>query len=142
GLGTIYRVTTNGALTKLAEPAPGYGLQGPLFPAPDGALYGLTSYGGASNYGTVFRVTTNGVLTTLFSFDFTSGANPFGGLLLGSDGMFYGTTFRGGAFGGGTVFKFSPAGLSIQSISGDRVVVSWIDPTHVVQSAPNAPGAY
>ena len=39
------------------------------------------------------------------------GANPFGGLILGTDGKFYGTTFYGGANGDGTVFSITASGV-------------------------------
>jgi hypothetical protein len=52
-----------------------------------------------------------GSLTTLFTFNNTNGANPFGGLVQGNDGTLYGTT----AFGGtnlsfGTIFKVTTNG--------------------------------
>jgi len=87
----------------------------------DGDLYGATYYGGASTAcgqvrcGTVFKITPAGTLTTLYSFDFTHGANPDAGLVQATDGNFYGTTTYGGASGAcsggcGTVFKITPTG--------------------------------
>ena len=49
-------------------------------------------------------------LTTLFSFDGTGGAQPYGGLVQASNGEFYGTTQYGGANHDGTVFKITPDG--------------------------------
>ena len=74
----------------------------------DGNLYS-TAPGGANNVGAVFKITPAGTLTTLYSFDTTHGAYPYGGLTLGMDGNFYGTTSGGGA-GWGTVFKITPSG--------------------------------
>ena len=77
----------------------------------DGAFYGTTAQGGASNDGTVFRITTAGALTSLYSFtDGSDGAAPGAGLLEGSDGNFYGTTFGDEASDDGTIFQITPAG--------------------------------
>ncbi len=124
GYGTVFKVTTNGALTTLVSfnrtngsvPLASLTLGG------DGNFYG-TTYGGGNtslNYGngwgTVFKVTTNGALTTLVSFSNTNGANPQTALTLGSDGNFYGTTYEGGntnlnnGNGWGTVFKVTTNG--------------------------------
>ena len=56
--------------------------------------------------------------TTLVSFDGTSGANPFAGLVQGFSGNLYGITPTGGStigtsdcpFGCGTIFKLTPSG--------------------------------
>jgi uncharacterized repeat protein (TIGR03803 family) len=133
GYGTIFKTTLNGSITTLVT---FYGTNGaepvsPPLQAPDGNLYGTTSYGGSgfindtmfSGYGTIYRMDTNGVLTTLFSFNQTNGAGPGGstfgpstGLIVGSDGALYGVTLEGGpnyanANGGdGTVFRITTNG--------------------------------
>jgi uncharacterized repeat protein (TIGR03803 family) len=127
GNGTVFRITTNGILARLASfrstnganPAAGLTL------GPDGNLYGTASYGGTNDLasggdGTVFRVTTNGTLTRLISFGDTNGANPQAGLTLYTNGSFYGTTAAGGAIGAGTVFKITTNGTftSLYSFSG------------------------
>jgi uncharacterized repeat protein (TIGR03803 family) len=85
----------------------------------DGNLYGTTSAGGANSNcflgcGTIFQVNPAGTLTTLYSFDFTDGARPNGGLILATDRNFYGSTSGGGTMGGktgfGTIFKITPGG--------------------------------
>jgi uncharacterized repeat protein (TIGR03803 family) len=122
GWGTVFQITTNGALTTVyafrpyypyfegANPAAG------LVQASDGNFYGTTQYGGGSGYGTVFQITTNGMLTTLYSF---GGSRPYdaeapvAGLVQGSDGNLYGTTFAGGRLapsGYGTMFRVSTNG--------------------------------
>jgi uncharacterized repeat protein (TIGR03803 family) len=110
--GTLYRVTTNGALTTLVTFATTNGSSpiAGLTLGADGNFYGTTAGGGSSVYGTVFRVTTNGVLTTLVSFSGANGSDPWGGLTLGPDGNFYGTTQQGGSSGLGTVFQITTNG--------------------------------
>ncbi len=77
----------------------------------DGNYYGVTQYGGGTNYGTVFKLSPDGQLTTLHVF--TSG-DPNGeqptSLVESANGGFFGTTCRGGANGYGTVFKMSAKG--------------------------------
>ena len=117
GFGTIFQVTTNGALTTLvsfANTNGAYPYAG-LTLGNDGNFYGATPYGGITNenlngFGTLFKVTTNGVLTALVLFNVTNGASPYAGLTLGNDGNFYGTTWNGGSSYYGTVFKMTPNG--------------------------------
>jgi uncharacterized repeat protein (TIGR03803 family) len=118
--GTIFNVTTAGALTTLynfcaAENcADGQGPNGTLVQATDGNYYGTTLIGGTHAAGTVFRLTPAGALTTLYSFCVKTacadGERPFAGLIQASDGSFYGTTLFGGAYNNGTVFRITPAG--------------------------------
>ncbi len=110
--GTVFRVSTNGALEGLAmflnsngaDPEVGLAL------GPDGNFYGATAAGGTGNYGTIFKITTNGTLTTLLNFNKTNGATPRAGLTLAPDGSFYGTTYAGGTNNNGTVFKITTNG--------------------------------
>ena len=116
GLGTVFKITTNGVLTTLYSFSGEDGIDPRIeVQGSDGILYGITAGGGMYGGGTVFKITTNGVLTSLHSFSGQDGDLP-GGLVQGSDDNFYGTTFQGGlyvdpnGYGCGTVFKISPDG--------------------------------
>ncbi len=112
GDGTVFEITTSGALTTL------YSFSGPdganpvgaLVQAGNGNLYGTTFGGGANNDGTAFEITCGGSLTTLHTFGGTDGVNPEGNLLL-SNGNFYGATLTGGnSTSSGTLFKITTSG--------------------------------
>jgi len=130
GMGTVFRVTTNGTLNTLVSFAftNGYEPYAALTLGSDGNFYGTTIYGGANTnsiftagMGTVFRLTTNGTLTTQISFANTNGVQPQAALVQGNDGYFYGTTCYGGitnssfTTGMGTVFRlFLPIVITVQ----------------------------
>jgi uncharacterized repeat protein (TIGR03803 family) len=126
GFGTVFKISTNGALTTLyafgtatnanGQPLDGQNPKAALVQGSDGYLYGTTEFGGsfgsvAAAGGTVFRISTNGAFTSLYLF--TGGNDGFypNGLVQGSDGNFYGTT-SGVNYGAnyGTVFKISTNG--------------------------------
>ena len=97
--GTVFKISTNGALTTLYS-----------FTGDDGGISHAAWCRAATaismarliaaarpDDGTVFRISTNGTLTSLYSFTGgNDGANPGAGLVQGSDGNFYGTTVGGG----------------------------------------------
>ncbi len=112
--GTVFKISTKGALTRLHAfttgndgglPAAG------LVQGSDGNLFGTTELGGTSNCGTVFKITTNGSLTTLHSFHSYDGLQPKAALVQGSDGNFYGTA-------SGSVFEMTPDGVLTTLVSG------------------------
>ena len=127
-VGTVFRITTAGALTTLysfcarANCTDGQQPYAGLVRGSDGNFYGTTLEGGSNTgcslgsgtCGTVFKITPAGALTTLYSFcsqhNCTDGGNPYAGLVQASDGNLYGTAFGRGANGYGTVFKITPAG--------------------------------
>jgi uncharacterized repeat protein (TIGR03803 family) len=120
GVGTVFKVTTNGTLTMLVSFnfTNGAYPQAALTLGTDGNFYGTTPCGGdRGGNGTVFRVTTNGTLTTLYSFTAGSDGGSPNALTLGNDGNFYGTTFEGGSSGGGTVFKVTTNGTLTTLVS-------------------------
>jgi uncharacterized repeat protein (TIGR03803 family) len=111
GEGTIFRTTTNGALTTWFHSVPTQvSAMEDLVQDADGNFYGTTSDGGASDMAIVFKMTPDGVLTNLLSFNYSNGAAPYGGVRQGLDGNFYGTTEYGGSSGYGTVFAITPNG--------------------------------
>jgi len=86
---------------------------GIIVQGPDGNLYSsapyqLTGY----SYGAVFAITPSGALTVVYDFtSYSTGANPYSGLVLGTDGNFYGTTASGGTSGQGIIFSLNSSGL-------------------------------
>jgi uncharacterized repeat protein (TIGR03803 family) len=128
GYGTIFRLSTNGALTTPVLFADTNGANpAALVLGNDGNFYGTTAWGGNVSafklgFGTIFRLSPDGTFTNLYIF--TGGANdggfPYANLIQGSDGNFYGTAFNGGKYSGGDVFRFSPDGqfTNIYSFTG------------------------
>jgi uncharacterized repeat protein (TIGR03803 family) len=132
GNGTVFKISTNGALTSLYSFTGGDDGASPngLVQGSDGNFYGTTSYGGNTNRtyfvqgcGTVFKISPNGFLTSLYSFNSTNDGDwPEAGLVQGRDGNFYGTTSDGGTNGYGTVFKVNTNGAltTLYSFGGAR----------------------
>ena len=120
-VGTVFKVTPEGALTTLVDFATrggggvGASPAAALVLGSDGNFYGTTVFDGATDSGTVFKMTPAGVATRLVEFTGAMGPNlgraPKAALVQGRDGDFYGTTHYGGADDKGTVFKMTPAGV-------------------------------
>jgi uncharacterized repeat protein (TIGR03803 family) len=118
--GSIFRLNPDGSgfavITNLyAASTNTYSYAG-LMQAADGALYGISAFGGTNGIGTLFKVNTDGTgLTVLRSLmnepDISAeGGGPLAGLIQGTDGALYGATGGGGHAGGGTLFKLNPDG--------------------------------
>lgn len=122
--GVIYQLTpatgatyAESVLYSFGDLADASAPNGPLLMDSAGALYGVTSLGGAFDSGTVFKFVPagNGQLATesiLFSFKAgtKSGITPSGNLLFDSSGNLYGVTNAGGsASSDGVVYKLAPA---------------------------------
>jgi uncharacterized repeat protein (TIGR03803 family) len=123
GFGTVFKVSMSGAERVI------YSFQGGTadgsYPvtsltAVNGALYGITTAGGASGgFGTVFKVSTSGAERVIYNFKGApDGALPYAGLTA-VNGALYGTTSTGGtktnscsnlSTGCGTVFEVSTSG--------------------------------
>ena len=125
--GTVFNITTAGALTTVYNFCPGGNCPTGQLPgaglvqAANGYFYGTTGYGGVYDYGVVFKVNSRGKQTVLYSFCSQSGCPDgagAGSLIQASTGDFYGTTpsggqngsLCGGGLGCGTVFKITPSG--------------------------------
>jgi uncharacterized repeat protein (TIGR03803 family) len=120
--GTVFKVTTSGALTTLYTfcsqsgcPDGGDPYNDALIQATNGDFYGTTGlYGGNGQGGTVFRMAPDGKLATIYSFcsqsGCTDGDGPAAGLVQAASGYLYGTTNEGGLNGEGAVFKITPGG--------------------------------
>jgi uncharacterized repeat protein (TIGR03803 family) len=86
----------------------------------DGAVYGVTQFGGTGGWGLVFKLTPSGSgyrKSTLYNFPGAAGGYlPQAGLTIDSHGVLYGTTYYGGDVSGcngagcGLVFKLARQG--------------------------------
>jgi uncharacterized repeat protein (TIGR03803 family) len=128
--GTLFKVTSGGAFTKLVDLGEGFGVEpsravdpkSGLIVGPDGALYGTGLQGGETGTanGGVFRLSLSGEYSPVYAFDGKDGSGPYGSLLLGKDGNLYGTTSGyvaqtedlTGGDQDGTIFELSPVGGS------------------------------
>lgn len=118
GCGTVFKITSGGALTTLYTFCSQTGCTDGAVPflglaqGGDGNFYGATFGGGSSDSGTIFKVSAQGTLTTLHTFcvttfyPFCEARNPLQ-LVEGTDGNFYGLTVGDGQ---GRVFKLTPDG--------------------------------
>jgi uncharacterized repeat protein (TIGR03803 family) len=150
--GTVFKITTGGALTTLYSFCPPGGLicggnpAAGLVQATNGDLYGTTGLGGSADCsdgcGTVFRINPSGTQTTLYSF--TGGADgrsPASALVQATNGDLYGTTpMANSGNGGGSVFNITPGGklttLYTFCLQGDTCT-DGDGPTGALVQAPN-----
>jgi uncharacterized repeat protein (TIGR03803 family) len=127
--GTIFQITTNGALTTLYS----FGSQGVVsnsywpdgrFPSAGvvqdsaGNFYGTTTTSGSGDQGTIYQLTSGDTLNVLYSFPSgddaafgVDGGMPTSELTEGPDGNFYGTTYWGGTNFNGTIFRMTTNGV-------------------------------
>ena len=61
----------------------------------NGSLYGTTVAGGTSEKGTVFKLATDDSLSSIYPFNGTDGAFPYGSLVSGGNGFSYGSRCSG-----------------------------------------------
>jgi uncharacterized repeat protein (TIGR03803 family) len=116
--GTIFNCSLSGTETVVysfaGTVANGSQPKSSLIQGTDGNYYGMTNYGGPSNYGKIFKCTNSGVVTILHTFTGGSsdGSNPYySNLIQASDGNLYGMTSGGGSIGDdGTIFKCTTLG--------------------------------
>jgi uncharacterized repeat protein (TIGR03803 family) len=111
--GTIFKISTNGALKTLYALNPSVSGDGEypfagLLQGADGNFYGTTLYSASTTYGTVFLITSAGAFTTLAAFNGSDdGAEPESALVQDAAGNFYGTTTAGGPYGKGSIFRLT-----------------------------------
>jgi len=108
-IGVLFRISTNGALTKLIDFTGDNGFHptsGGITLGNDGDLYGLTfTFDNLNYFGTAYKITTGGALTVLARFTNSSfPLIPYGHLTLTPDGNFYGATL-------GRIFRMTPGGV-------------------------------
>jgi len=118
GDGTVFKVSTSGALTSLYSFTGGMDGAYPagLVQRSDGSFYGTTVRGGTNGGDcTVFKVSTNGALTSLYSFTSSDGGYPQAGLIL-SGNTLYGTASKRGIWNAGTVFAINTDGTGFTSL--------------------------
>lgn len=120
GCGTLFKITTDGALTTLYDFCPvsqcllGRSPGGTIVQDANGNFFGTTPFGGQQEWGEVFRFSPSGTpFVPLYSFcaqsNCADGSVP-GGLVLAAGGNVYGIADQGGANGQGTVFKITVRG--------------------------------
>jgi uncharacterized repeat protein (TIGR03803 family) len=108
-IGVVFRISTNGGLTKLIDFTGDNGFNpssGGITLGNDGDLYGLTaSFNYFSYFGTAYKITTAGAMTVLARFTNSSyPLIPAGHLTLAPDGNFYGANY-------GRIFRMTPGGV-------------------------------
>ena len=95
-----------------------------------GALYGMTSDGGSSDYGAIFRINPDGSgYTNVYNFSAYSfdGQDPYGHLTL-HNGSFYGLTPFGGMNSGGIIFRMDIDGSSFTNLHSFHSSADGSDP--------------
>lgn len=76
----------------------------------NGKMYGVTSSRGINNAGVLFEYDpATGTYTKKIDFEFATGREPHGALVLGNNGMLYGLTAAGGANNAGVIYEYDPA---------------------------------
>ncbi|MGC9946694.1 MAG: choice-of-anchor tandem repeat GloVer-containing protein [Bryobacteraceae bacterium] len=121
--GTAYSLTppalpggawTESVLFTFKKSSGGNSPYAPLIAKSSGVLYGTAAYGYTHGYGTVFALhppnSAGGAWTESVLHSFSGGddgANPLGGLALGTDGVYFGTTQSGGTSGAGVIYSLT-----------------------------------
>jgi len=117
GYGTLYQMSTAGAVTSLynfTDGSDGANPQTGLAVGADGSFYGTILAGGPNALGSIYRLTASGIFTNVWSFSGdTNGSYPDAALTPGANGLLYGTAAEGGANGVGTVFSLTTNGTLV-----------------------------
>jgi uncharacterized repeat protein (TIGR03803 family) len=111
--GTLYqldRAKSVKLLHSCTEPT-GYQPRSGLVEADDGALYGVTTLGGATNAGVAFRFSREAGYVVLHEFGiFPAEGQAPSGILFASDGQFYGGMSGGGHYDDGVLYRMDKMG--------------------------------
>jgi uncharacterized repeat protein (TIGR03803 family) len=146
GFGTVFEITSSGALTTrytFADGKDGGNPWGGLVQAVDGNLYGTTQGGGAYGFGTVFQIAPTGLLATMAQFDGYTGAYPSAALVQGTDGNLYGTTVGGGLDSYGVIYRLGINGpLQITGQPADQSAYAGGTAAFTVATFGAAPVSY
>jgi uncharacterized repeat protein (TIGR03803 family) len=145
GFGTVFRLTSAGAITVLHSFAGApYDGAGPLAaPSLDAAgnIYGTTERGGPASSGVAWRISPTGVYTMLHGF---TGTDADGGTLYGKlvplNGFLYGVSYTDTNSGGGILFRMQAAAtgttlpvrfdVSVPTLTlGSSATLSWSSPS-------------
>jgi uncharacterized repeat protein (TIGR03803 family) len=112
--GTVFRIKPTGVekvLYSFPGGTDGDQPHGGLVRDDAGNLYGVTIFGGDSDYGLVFKLATDGTYSVLHSFGGANdGEDPESPLIMDEQGTLYGTTDIGGTYDSGTIFKVASDG--------------------------------
>ena len=116
GLGTVFRMTSAGALTTLRAfiggPSDGARPRAALLQAGNGNFIGTTQFGGPFGRGTIFEMTPAGFVTIRYAFSGGfDGAYPYASVIQASDGNFYGTAYSGDITTFGRIYRMTPDGV-------------------------------
>jgi uncharacterized repeat protein (TIGR03803 family) len=122
--GTVFKVNLDGsgyAVLKRFTGSDGASPWAPLLQGQDGALYGTTAMGGATDKGTVFKLKRDGTgFVVLKNFAGIDGNGPMAGLTQAPNGILFGTTSSGGGpnlmASVGTVFQLNPDGTGFRML--------------------------
>jgi uncharacterized repeat protein (TIGR03803 family) len=114
GCGTVFKITTSGDETVLHNftgGADGYSPSGAPLIYVQGALYGVTIFGGAHGAGTIFKITTSGKKSVLYSFKSNAPDSLPDGIVF-VNGAFYGEASGAGSPYStyGSIFKVTMSG--------------------------------
>lgn len=144
--GTIFKMTTQGALTILHTFGDGSVANDGASPTEalmvnsDGNFYGVTSLGGAANVGVVFKMTPSGTVTILHSFLDGSvaidGCYPDTPLVRGTDGNLYGASSES-TNGYGAIYRITTSGAItvLHDFPNDAIPNDGLDPNSIIQGS-------
>src|SRR5258706_8912168 len=136
--GTLFRITSAGAITVLHDFLSGSDGAGPTSPpiqGSDGSFYGTTTGAAGIFQSTIYKYSTSGTFTTIFQFTDTQGNLPGSALIQGSDGNLYGTALEGGTSNKATIYKISTSGSLLYNSSFPADGKSGVYPSGLIQAS-------